>query len=845
MRTTLTAKLKAVMIAAALGWVCIPVRANIPERKGWWKFDYKPNLLLPETGTTATMALYGSHIAVEGPAVGNGAALLGSGSYYKMKHGIPPNNSGNKVNEYTLQYDIMIPEVSVWHCFFQTSLSNSDDGELFINPSGNIGVAAVGYAGYQVVAGEWYRLVISVKNGSQFNLYIDGSLLLKGKIQETDSRFSLDNALLIFADNDGEDGDIICSELAIWDSALTDTQIQQLGGFGHDPGPKVMTLVPFLQSPSSNSVTVSWHDKAETGTHADWSTDPGNLINTTQGTSQLVSDPYRWHTVKLTELLPDTRYFYRLGSGDSTSAVYSFRTLPAENYRGKLRFLVFGDTHASDTSMAGKILRKAGQKLKELYGPVIEDNVNGIFHTGDLVVSGNSPDQYTWQFFKPFSALSGNLPVMAVAGNHEGESRFFYDYMHLDEISAFPLNPDLNEKIWSLKTGNGLFIGMNTNISALYGHIQTQWLDSKLSEAEKDSTIDFVFIFFHHPPFSELWKTVNTFDLGSDYVKNSLLPVMKKYTKVQQIHYGHTHGFERGASIADNTGADIRTVCGGGGGGPLDPWNSTENIDIADIHTTISQYHFQVIELDVADHSYTTSVYSLGTPAHPKDAVCIDSWHKKKLQPGPDKPTAIKATLNGDNIEFVSSTISGPDSIMSTRLQVIDSTKTPAIVLDTLLNWRNIYGIDALENPVDLNRGINLYKIRIKNSLFSASVLYSFRIRYRDQNLKWSEWSTPLPFRNSGNTTGFNEKRNLYLEPVYPNPFTTSAIITYHIPAPTPITFRFFDSQVRLIDEINEGFKSQGTYRLLYIPPANAGNILICKMVTDYFVEDFKMMRIL
>jgi hypothetical protein len=605
-------------------------QATVPPRVGWWKFDSAADLQKAETGFGIDLTLVGSHTSATGPEAGNGSVLIGAGSYYKMQHQISANGGGSKVNEYTLQFDFKIPANGVWHAFFQTDINNSNDGDFFINTSGNMGVAAVGYGTYQIIPGEWYRLIVSVKNGSHFTYYLDGQLVMNGNVQAIDDRFSLENLLLIFADDDGEDSDIICSELAVWDQPLTAEQAAELGGFGHNAGLFMMTRIPYLQAQGTNTMTVCWHDISTSGTKVQYGLDSTlGLVMT--GTNEVISDPYRWHTVKLNGLQPNTRYFYKVQSGGAESAIYAFKTLPDPTYSGKLRFVLLSDTHATDTTMAGKVLRAAKDKITELYGPDIENHVNVIFHSGDVVVSGDIPGQYTKQYFKPLSALSSYIPTMVVAGNHEGESPYFYQYLKLDDQSAFPQLTSLKEKVWFLKTGNSLFIGMNTNIIDPYGAAQANWLNAKLNEAENDSTIDFVFLFFHHPPFSELWVVG-----GTDYVVNVLFPIIKKYTKVQQMHYGHTHGFERGTINSEQTGAGFRIICGGGGGGPNDPWREGENRDFNDIHKTLNHYFFQILEIDIENHSFRNSMYSLGNNNDPRNSELMDTWYKSKNQTGPE-----------------------------------------------------------------------------------------------------------------------------------------------------------------------------------------------------------------
>ena len=809
--------------------------ATVPARAGWWKFNDPSNLRKAEPGSGTDLTLIGTQAAASGPQTGNGATRIGIGSYYKMQHQIPANGGGNFVNEYTLQYDFKVPSLGVWHSFFQTSVSNSNDGDFFINPSGSIGVAAVSYSAYSINANEWYRLVISVKNGNHFTCYLDGQLLMIGNIQEVDGRFSIENMLLIFADDDGEDGEIYCSELAIWDQALNTEQVAELGGFGHNTGVFLMTRVPYLQSQGTNTMTICWHDISSANTIVKFGID-ATLSSEMTGTSELVSDPFRWHTVKLTGLQANTRYYYRVVSGNGESGIYSFKTLPDSTYKGKLRFVLLSDTHATDTTMAGKVLRAAREKIANLYGPDIENHVNGILHSGDIVVSGDTPKLYSLQYFQPLSALSGNIPTLVVAGNHEGESPYFYQYLKLDDQSAFPLLPELKEKIWQLKVGNSLFIGLNTNIIDQYGETQANWLDTRLNKAENDTSIDFVFVFFHHPPISELWIVG-----GTDYVKNRLLPVMEKYSKVQEIHYGHTHGYERGTVTSSMPGGDFRMVCSGGSGGPLDPWVEGENKDYNDIHVCISNYIFQILEIDIANHSFQNSVYSLGTLTDPKNSELIDNWHKVKNQPEPEKPQIESVSQTVDFIQFNTSLFSGIDSLMSVRVQIIDSSLSSPVIIDSIIHWKNVYGIDQNNAPVDLNLNINLYQSRISKAQLSGSKEYYSRVRYRDHNLKWSDWSDLTRF----STVGINKEPELpqgyFLDQNYPNPFRTETTFSYRIPEKCEVIFRIFDNNQRLVSEINEGIKAAGTYSFHYKAENPDCNTYIYEMIAGGLSVSRKM----
>ncbi|HEY3372230.1 MAG TPA: LamG-like jellyroll fold domain-containing protein [Prolixibacteraceae bacterium] len=206
----------------------LAANAQVPNRQGWWKFDDPTNLLKAEIGSPLEVS--GSQLSVDGPQSTNKATQINPGSYLIMTHGIPDNGGGTALNEYSIQIDFSVPQTGIWHSFLQTDPDNASDADLFTNTTNAIGVAEIGYSAKGIAADTWYRMIISVRNGEFFKVYIDGALWLDGAGKPVDGRFALQSSLLLFADNDGEDGTILCSELGIWDTALEEAQILELGG---------------------------------------------------------------------------------------------------------------------------------------------------------------------------------------------------------------------------------------------------------------------------------------------------------------------------------------------------------------------------------------------------------------------------------------------------------------------------------------------------------------------------------------------------------------------------------------------------------------------------------------
>ena len=211
------------------------VTGQVPERIGWWRFDDPIDMLKASIGQA--LQLEGSQESIDGPAIGNLATQIGVGSYLRMIHNIGANGGGERTNEYTLQIDFSIPEADIWHSFLQISPDNpaGNDGDLFINTSLHIGVWEAAYSDTTIELYTWYRMVLTVLNGNFFRIYLNGTLIVDAPGRDIDSRYGIGDTLLIFADNDGEDGEIWCSELGIWDVALSVDEVTALGDATNSP----------------------------------------------------------------------------------------------------------------------------------------------------------------------------------------------------------------------------------------------------------------------------------------------------------------------------------------------------------------------------------------------------------------------------------------------------------------------------------------------------------------------------------------------------------------------------------------------------------------------------------
>ena len=152
---------------------------------------------------------------------------------YKMFHLTPPNGGGAYVNQYTVIYDLYLPSAT-WRSLLQTGTDNTSDGDVFIDPSGGIGISQV-YNGV-VSVGDWHRVAYAIDltgPGSPImTKFIDG---VKVGNQTTglsakDGRFALDPYALLFGDNDGDVAETYVNSVQFSNGRRPDAFLAALGG---------------------------------------------------------------------------------------------------------------------------------------------------------------------------------------------------------------------------------------------------------------------------------------------------------------------------------------------------------------------------------------------------------------------------------------------------------------------------------------------------------------------------------------------------------------------------------------------------------------------------------------
>lgn len=515
--------------------------------------------------------------------------------------------------------------------------------------------------------------------------------------------------------------------------------------------------VPYLQTPTSSSIWVNWRTESSLESKVCYGSSETDLSNWVSGTVQDLKDAgdnysknYYYHSVKLTGLLPGAYYYYKVVSGDIESDVYRFRTQPVEGAAGVYRFLILGDHQLFDDRYE-RLMRAAKTICESKYGTPIENHINLITNVGDQVDMGTLK-HYEQVHFGRSELLSPNLPIMTIVGNHETygtlglgaySAHFIYDEISYQNISSG------SEFYYAFQVGRALFLMLSSE-AVHTNNTQLAWVNQVIEAAKADPSVDWIFSYNHRPLQAEQY-------IGdvSPWVRDRVMPLLNATEKSVMNVSGHHHLYHRG-QLRDYPTYHIIT-----GGAAWDQrWGQSTEQDFDDVQKTIDYWPFQIVELNAETRSMQVETYVIGNEVETLAApMLVDSFSRTFNQAKPAKPSVLALETN-EPIElpytFESSpyvTTSGIE-YNSVQFQVAASEDFSLLEFDLIRDFENIYGSHPANCQLrDLNAGINIFRQTIEEGkLFNGR--HYIRVRHRDRNVEWSEWSDPLMFETTGGLNG-------------------------------------------------------------------------------------------
>ncbi len=531
-------------------------------------------------------------------------------------------------------------------------------------------------------------------------------------------------------------------------------------GWGFGIQSYAQDITPYLQSPTDTTIWISWKTSSGTETVVQYGTDSILLNQTATGEYQKLEDPqytgdYYYHSVQLKNLQPSTPYYYKAITGPTESKIFRFKTQPSiGSHDGHYRFLIFGDHQVADRDGYQRLMQAAKERVFQKYGGSIEEHINLIINDGDQVDLGT-----LWQYenlhFGKSELLSPVLPIMTVVGNHETYGSLglnaYYPHFFYDSISYKGIKSPGGENYYSFQLGRVVFVMTSTEHPE---QAQIDWVQQIIDSVIVDNQVDWLFSVGHRPIQAEQYVG----DI-SVFVRDQIIPVLTQTEKSVLFIGGHHHLYARG-QLRDYPMYHIIS-----GGASWDQyWGQSTEVDFDDVQKTIDYWAYQIADIDLEAKRMDIECYAIGSPklGFTLDNILIDSFHRQFGKSAPLKP-GITTTIP-DTIQlpftFASSGFqtNSDEDLNSTQFQFSYDEDFTNFAIDIIRDFENLYGTSGSPYylPVDIHENLNILEYNIEPYGLSNGS-YFVRVRHRDKNMVWSEWSESESFVVSGSTEGTPE----------------------------------------------------------------------------------------
>ncbi|PSG91574.1 fibronectin type III domain-containing protein [Aurantibacter aestuarii] len=537
------------------------------------------------------------------------------------------------------------------------------------------------------------------------------------------------------------------------------------------------TIKPYLQAAKSESVWVSWKTDNENGTNPTviYGLTANNLNLNATGTRVNLepqdpgyNTPYHWHNVKLIGLTPDTGYYYQVKSGASDeSTVHYFKTPKAEgSSSGKLRFIFLGDHQLINYQgqpyyKFNELVQAAKDKAEQLYGTPIADHINLIVNDGDQVDLGNLT-HYEKIHFEKQNIITPSLPLITAVGNHEVYGSMginaYYEHFILDDNLTYQGINSNTERYYAYQMENVLFVVFDTE---LQGNTQTAWGNAVINAAKNDANVDWIITTAHRPFQAEQYS--NDY---SPWYNTTILPNLKTTDKFVLHVAGHHHLYSRG-QFKDHNGYHMIS---GGTAWPQYWGDSNNETDHEETIGSWSNFAYQIMEIDNDAQEFKVQSYTIGSLTTSKNNELLDEFHYKKNSANPDTPTVTNTITAPVNLPYTfnSSAYSttSSEAYYSTQFQISSASDFSILEVDRFRSKDNFYGPAATtDETANIGEGLGIFDYTVNTNQLNNGTHF-IRVRHRDENLKWSNWSAPLSFTVTGSIDG---TPNLELSSTYYN----------------------------------------------------------------------------
>ncbi len=308
-----------------------------------------------------------------------------------------------------------------------------------------------------------------------------------------------------------------------------------------------LTRGPYLQLSTPTSIVIRWRTDVGTTSRVIYGTNLAAL-DLTNSTIASVGE----HIITLTNLLPDTKYFYSIGSATTNLAAAStnqfFLTHPLPGTPKPLRVWVIGDAGTANASQVA--VRDAFQTYNGT------NTVHAWLQLGDNAYNAGTDAEYQNAVFKIYTNQLRNSVTWPTLGNHDtAQGTSFVDTYPYFSIFTLPTAgeaggvPSTTEHYYSFDLGMVHFICLDSMTAdrSTNGAMAT-WLRSDLAV----TTNRWIVAFWHHPPYTKGSHNSDS-ETALVQMRTNFLPILEA-GGVDLVLAGHSHSYERSFLINGHYG---------------------------------------------------------------------------------------------------------------------------------------------------------------------------------------------------------------------------------------------------------------------------------------------------
>ena len=309
------------------------------------------------------------------------------------------------------------------------------------------------------------------------------------------------------------------------------------------PQPTLLTRGPYLQNSTTSNILVRWRTSRLTNSVVQFGLSEASLV--WAATNVLFTGE---HIVTLTNLAPDTKYFYAIGAGGTNFDAGSncFFVTPSITNR-TTRIWVIGDAGSANYPDSFGVTRDPFG-MRDAYYAYTSNRYTDVFlMLGDNAYGVGTDEEYSTNMFGTFPSILRQSVVWSAIGNHDAVNATTYR-----DIFSFPQNgeaggvPSGSELYYSFNRGKIHFVALDSEITPnTPGSAMLTWLEADLA----DNTNDWLIAFWHSPPYSfSSHDSDNAADSAGRLVqmRENVLPILENYG-ADLVLCGHSHAYERSA----------------------------------------------------------------------------------------------------------------------------------------------------------------------------------------------------------------------------------------------------------------------------------------------------------